>query len=131
MIAVADTIFIPSRINHSTLKKYFKNIELETDSLENTIEYNIDISQFNNNNRYLFKYYSGFPKGREIWRTEYPYHLGGVMSFSRIFFDKNKEFGVLAAGFSYGILNGNGFRIFIKKESGKWVIDKIEGTWIS
>ena len=28
VIAVADTIFIPSRINHSTLKKYFKIVFL-------------------------------------------------------------------------------------------------------
>ena len=54
------------------------------------------------------------------------------IGFSRIIFDKTKNYGVLNGGYTIGILNGSGFRIFIKKnKSGNWIIDKIEGTWIS
>ena len=74
---------------------------------------------------------SEFPQRREIWNTNYLFEFGGVVSFSRIYFDKDKRYGVLEGGTTYGKLNGNGWIVFIKKDSGKWIIDKIEGTWIS
>lgn len=131
VIAINDTISRPFRTNYKTLSKYFENIKFEKDTLEKKIEYKINLSEFKKNKKFEFKYHSEFPKGREIWRTEYPFYLGAVMSFSRIYFDKNKKFGVLESGTNFGILHGNGFRIFIKKISGKWRIEKIEGTVIS
>jgi hypothetical protein len=47
-------------------------------------------------------------------------------------FDNSKNYGVLNGGYTMGVLNGSGFRIFIKKNrKGNWIIDKIEETWIS
>ncbi|WP_397447869.1 hypothetical protein [Polaribacter sp. R77954] len=126
VLAIVDTIFSLNQKNFERLDKKFKN-----DSLKNKTDYKINLSQFKNNKKFLFKYYSEFPKGRKIWKTEYPFHLGAVLSFSRIYFDRDKKNGVIESGTSFGILNGNGFRIFIKKIAGKWKIEKIEGTWIS
>jgi hypothetical protein len=131
VLAIVDTIFVSKKINRKKLRGHFENIEFENDTLKNNIEYKINLSQFRNNEKYIFKYRSDFPKGRGIWRSEYPFYFGAVISFSRISFDKNKKNGVLESGTTFGRLNGNGFRIFIKKINGKWKIQKIEGTWIS
>jgi hypothetical protein len=131
VIAIVDTIFTFGREKFEKLGKNFENNKFKNDSLEKEIEYKINLSKFKNNEKFIFKYYSEFPKGRKIWRTEYPFHLGAVISFSRIYFDRDKKNGVLESGTTFGILNGNGFRIFIKKIGGKWRIEKIEGTWIS
>jgi hypothetical protein len=126
VLAIVDTIFTLNQENFERLDEKFKN-----DSLEKKTEYKLNLSEFKNNKKFIFKYYSEFPKGRKIWRTEYPFHLGAVLSFSRIYFDNSKKNGILEGGVNYGILNGNGFKIFIQRVSGKWRIQKIEGTWIS
>ena len=131
VLAIVDTILVSKKINRKKLRGHFENIEFRNDTLKNNIEYKINLSRFKNNEKYIFKYRSDFPKGREIWRSEYPFYFGGVISFSRISFDKNKKNGVLESGTTFGRLNGNSFRILIKKINGKWKIEKIEGTWIS
>ena len=130
VLAIVDNAFLLDQTNYNTLKKHFENVEFNINTSEKS-EYKFNLSEFKNNEKYIFKYHSEFPKGRKIWRTEYPFHFGAVISFSRIYFDKNKKIGVLECGITYGKLNGNGIRIFIKKESGKWRINKIAGTWIS
>ena len=131
VIAVDDTVYKGYRISPLTLKKHYQNVELQINIAEDTVEYKIDLKPFNNNKKYLFKYLSEFPQRRDIWNTNYLFEFGGVVSFSRIYFDKDKRYGVLEGGTTYGKLNGNGWIVFIKKDSGKWIIDKIEGTWIS
>jgi len=54
-----------------------------------------------------------------------------VVSFSRIQFDKNRQFGILDGGFVCGRHCGQGFRIYIKKVNNNWIIDEVEGTWIA
>ena len=131
VVAIVDTIYTGHRINHATLKNHYNDIEIGIHSGEYTFEYKIELASFNNNGKYLFKYVSEFPEGSEMWNTKYSFKLDGVISFSRIYFDKKKNYGVLEGGTTYGKLNGNGWVVFIKKENEKWVIDKIEGTWIS
>lgn len=115
------------------LIKHFKNQNIVIDS--NNIELNngfkIDLIKLKANNK-KFKYHSEFPKEREFWRTEYDFYVGAKIGFSRILFDKSKSYGVLNGGFGVGILNGSGFRVFIRKnDKGNWIIDKIIDTWIS
>jgi hypothetical protein len=115
--------------------KHFKNqnIVLESNDIELKNGFKIDLIKLKaNNKKFRFKYQSEFPKGREFWRTEYDFYVGAKIGFSRILFDKSKSYGVLNGGFGMGILNGSGFRIFIRKnDKGKWIIDKIIDTWIS
>ncbi len=128
VIAVSDTIYELEDSDRKEFTKHFKNVEYE---LNNDILYKIDLSKFALNRKYSFKYISEFPKGSKIWKEKYDFHLSAVVSFSKIQFDKSKTFGILTGGISYGRLSGYGVIIFIRKESDKWVIDKMKETWIS
>lgn len=63
--------------------------------------------------------------------SSYGSSFSGSFSISRIYFDKQKKFGVLTASYYCGTRCGEGFTIFIKKVNDKWVIDEIQDTWIS
>jgi hypothetical protein len=113
-------------------EKHFPKIKLYEPKEEKDTEYIFDFKNIKLNNKFEFKNFFEFPKERgAIWETKYNFVFSGVLDFSRIQFDKDKKFGVLDAGFGCGSLCGQGFRIYIKKAENKWVIDKIEGTWIS
>ena len=117
------------------LIKHFKNQNLSIDSKSFDLEkgFRVDLNKLNTNNDKLkFKPQSEFPKGREFWTTNYDFYLDASIGFNRILFDENKSFGVFNIGLVRGRLNGTGYRVFIKKDmNGKWIIDKIKGTWIS
>ena len=131
VLAIVEKTFPLDSSRFKNLPGNYKKIELKSQYSDFKNENKIDLSIFGNQNKYRFKKYSEFPKGRKIWRTNYPFELGAVISFSNIYFDENKEYGILECGVTRGKLNGNGLRFFIKKVSGKWKIEKIEGTWIS
>jgi len=133
IIAIVDTINSLSENYKIKLIEQYGKLDFNIDTNSIKTEYKINLTDFNKTSKYLFRYSSEFPKNSEIWRWKFEnnYDLKAVISFSRILFDKNKEFGVLMGGIAYGKLNGNGVLIFIKKESDKWIIDKIIETWIS
>ena len=130
IIAVVDTINSFSENYKIKLIGQYGKLDFNIDTNSIKTEYKINLTEFNKTNKYLFKYSSEFPKNSELWRWKFEnnYDLKAIISFSRILFDKNKEFGVLMSGIAYGKLNGNGVLIFIKKESDKWIIDKIIET---
>ncbi|APX99719.1 hypothetical protein [Lacinutrix venerupis] len=134
-LAVSDSVTSFEREDMYELVKHFKNknIVLDSKNIELKNGYKIDLNKLESNNKKIkFKYQSEFPKGREFWRTEYDFYVGAKIGFSRILFDKSKSYGILNGGFGMGILNGSGFRIFIRKnDKGNWIIDKIIDTWIS
>jgi len=135
LIIVFDTIYYQSKNIKSIYPRYNDKIKFIKDTTGKSSEYLFDLSQFKNSNKYIFKYRTKFPERSKIWKyiRENPpeNYFGGVISFSKIQFDKTKEYGVLSGGISYAGLNGHGGLIFIKKENNKWVIDKIIGTWVS
>ena len=130
-LVVSDSVNHFEKTDPKALSKHFKI----PDSLikQSGKDYKIDLNRLKSNNEKIkFKYRSAYPEAREFWRTDYGYFIAANIGFSRILFDKTKTYGVLNFGFTMDILNGSGFRIFIKKNrKGKWLIDKIEGTWIS
>lgn len=134
-VAIPDSINRFEEEDMYELVDHFNKQKLVIDSndFDLNIGFKIDFKKLKTNHENLrFKPMSEFPKGRDFWRTKYDFNLTASISFSRILFDETKSFGVLNAGFVEGPLNGSGCRIFIKKgENGKWLIDKIEGTWIS
>lgn len=129
--------FNPSlRKNRENVKddfeKHFPRIKLFEPKTEKNVEYIFEYQNIKLNNRFELKNISAFPKEKgKIWYTKYDFVFSGVVDFTRIQFDKNKNFGILDAGFVCGGLCGQGYRIYIKKKNNKWIIDKIEGTWIS
>jgi len=134
-LIVQDSVIGFSRVDSIELKKHFreKNIIVDTIGTKSNKNFRIDITELNtNNNKIKFIYRSAFPEEHKFWRKKHDIFIASKIGFNRILFDKNRSYGVLNFGYVMGILNGEGFRVFIKKNSkGKWVIDKIKGTWIS
>ncbi|MGE6355138.1 hypothetical protein ACQKCJ_14820 [Flavobacterium sp. NPDC079362] len=114
------------------LEKHFKGTKIFYPKIEADTVYTIDFKNIPLKGKFQLRNISEFPKDRyEFWRTKYDFVFSGVVYFSRIQFDKTKKFGVLNAGFTCERHCGNGFRIYIKNIKDKWVIDEIEGTWVS
>lgn len=113
-------------------KKHFSGAKIFESKKEQDLEYDFDFKKIKIKNKFELKNISEFPKGKgEIWKAKYNFLFSGVVFFTRIQFDKDKKFGILDGGFACGRLCGQGSRIYIKKINNKWVIDKIEGTWVS
>jgi hypothetical protein len=113
-------------------EKHFSGAKIFESKKEQILEYEFDFKKIKLKNRFVLKNISEFPKGKgEIWKAKYNFIFSGVVFFTRIQFDKDKKFGILDGGFACGRLCGQGSRIYIKKINNKWVIDKIEGTWVS
>jgi hypothetical protein len=113
-------------------EKHFPKIKLYEPEKEKNTEYTLDFKNIKLNNKFKLKNYFEFPQERGlIWETKYNFVFSGILDFSRIQFDKDKKYGVLDAGFGCGSNAGRGFRIYIKKVHDKWLIDKIERTWVS
>jgi len=134
-IVVFDTVkgFEPEDLNKLSKHFQIENINLDSLNFMSGKEFRINLSRLKSNNEKIkFKYFSESPSGREFWRAKYDFFIAAKIEFSKILFDKTKTYGVLNVGYNSGILNGKGFRIFIKKnEKGAWRIDKIDATWIS
>ena len=113
-------------------KKHFKNTQIFISKEKKESEYIFDFKSIKLNNKFELKNISQFPKERGlIWMTKYDFVFSGAVFFSRIEFDKNKKFGIFDGGFACGGRCGQGYRIYIKKANNKWIIDKIENTWVS
>jgi hypothetical protein len=112
-------------------EKHFKGAKIWHSKKEVDTVYTIDFKNIKLKGKFELRDVSEFPEGREIWKKKYDFVFSGVVYFSRIQFDRGKKFGILDGGFVCGRLCGQGFRIYIKKIKNKWVIDKIDNTWVS
>ena len=83
------------------------------------------------NSKIKFIYKSSLPEPVKIWRTEYDFHLNAVLTYSRIQFDKTLSYGVMNVFYTTGRLSGGSYRVFIRKEGDKWIIDQMVLTGIS
>lgn len=111
-------------------KIYFPKIEIYNTKNEEESKFRFDFEKIKLNNRFKLKNISEFSKD-DIFETKYDFIFSGIVSFSRIQFDKKRKNGILESGFVCGRLCGHGFIIHIKNVKNKWVIEKIQGTWIS
>jgi hypothetical protein len=112
-------------------ENHFKGAKIQKAKAEDSPEYVFDFKNIKLNGKFKLKDISEFPKRYKIWGTKYDFVFSGVAYFTKIQFDKDKKFGILNGGFVCGGKCGQGFRIYIKKVNKKWLIDKIDGTWIS
>lgn len=86
------------------------------------------------NSKFTFKHLSEHSSDQDLeytdWKTNYS-KFAGVMSFSNIKFDQKKESGSLDVSYRCGGKCGLGYSVSIKKIKDKWVITKVNKTWIS
>lgn len=111
------------------LIKHFKNIEISKD-INDTLKNKIDKRRLNLYKNLKIFYTKSSPRTNAKWEYLNLYKIYGTVSISRITFDKKKEFGVISIGV-YRYYDGNGYRVFIKKVKNKWIVDKIEESWIT
>lgn len=85
-----------------------------------------------NSRKFIFKHLSELPPDIDLqnWSGKYP-KFAGVLVFSNIKFDRSKENGTLEVSYYCGGKCGLGYRVSIKKVDHKWIISKVEDTWIS
>ncbi len=125
VIAVDDSTRLLEKEEWNELTKYFSDKNLILDTSNQSKKYKVNLNRLKADPKLKFKYRSEFPEGSEMWSKEYDFHLSGTTGFSRILFDKTKSYGILHSGFGCGKFCGTGFRVLIKKENGKWVIEKM------
>ncbi|SDF16159.1 hypothetical protein SAMN05421636_11432 [Pricia antarctica] len=125
VIAVEDSTRLLEKEEREELLKYFSDKNLILDTSNQSKNYKIKLNRLKAEPKLKFKYLSELPAGSEIWSEEYDFHLSGTTGLSRILFDTTKSYGILHSGFACGKLCGTGFRIFIKKVNGKWIIEKM------
>jgi len=132
-LVVQDSVSYFEKDDKPEFTEHFKEFNIVPDTLDQSKNFALEIHKLKTNYKKVkFKYRTEFPEGREFWRTKYKYNVVAFVGFSRILFDKTRTFGVLDGSYSMAPLNGTGFRIFIRKnKEGKWIVDKIIGTWIS
>lgn len=117
-----------------------RRVNIESKLLNsNFSNFKFDYSKIKLNNKFKIKNITEFPKAEKLllahkvllYEQKYNFVFSGFLEISRIKFDKNKKGGVLEASFAYCGRCGSGYRIYIKEINGKWLIEKMEDTWIS
>jgi len=135
-IIIAFDPFLKKGVFHlnKELEKRYPFLETSIVNNDTVKGYKFDFEKIKLNNKFKIKNISEFPKPDNfnlIYELKYDFVFSGILYLSRIQFDKQKQSGILEGGFSFCGRCGRGFNIFIKKVNNKWVIDKIEGTWVS
>ncbi|WP_318640462.1 hypothetical protein [Flavobacterium ardleyense] len=118
-----------------------KRLALKSDTInlviaienEGLINEETNLSKYNTL-KFIFKHLSEQPRDADLkytgWKKSYA-KFAGVMSFSSIKFDDKKETGTIDVSYSCGDKCGLGYLVYLKKSEGKWIISKVEETWIS
>ncbi len=119
-------------VKRSALKKDTLNLIIALEN-EGLINEKTDLRKYKSS-KFIFRHLSEHPRGEDLeyndWKTNY-IKFAGVMSFSKIKFDTKKESGSLEVSYRCGGKCGLGYSVFIKKINDRWVIIKVEDTWIS
>ncbi|MBG6233803.1 hypothetical protein IWX76_000358 [Pedobacter sp. CAN_A7] len=85
-----------------------------------------------NSPKFKFKHLSELPADENYknWAAKYP-KFAGALVFSNINFDVSKINGTLNVSYYCGTRCGLGYVVTIKKINNKWVISKVENSWIA
>jgi hypothetical protein len=129
VMAVFDTLFTCYNLNldlksisgQLTNRSYFEALHSMGDS--SMVNHPLNLFQIENSKRFILKYASGFPQGRDIWKKEYDFLFSGVLRVSRICFDKEHRLGLFYCSYACGRLCGEEAIICIRKVDGKWRIE--------
>ncbi|MGY4384888.1 hypothetical protein ACVWYN_001922 [Pedobacter sp. UYP24] len=91
----------------------------------------IDLQNYNSR-KFIFRHLSELPPAPDYksWTVKHP-KFAGVLVFSKIKFDVRKQYGTLEVSYYCGERCGLGYVVTIKRIDDKWVVSKVEDTWIS
>jgi hypothetical protein len=131
VIAIVDSTYRIDKRAKKELIDFYKDFAIELDTISIEKPYKINLTDLKHADKFKLKYRSELPATSKVWKGDYDFHLSGITGFSRIQFDKSKNYGVLKSGFGCGSLCGFSALVFIRKEKGKWIIDKVMVTGIS
>lgn len=68
--------------------------------------------------------------GWKSFYTKYP-DAGGIMAFSRVGFNEKRDRALVYSTIGCGWLCGTGHYFLLKREPGKWILEKSRMAWIS
>ncbi|WP_040281284.1 hypothetical protein [Psychroserpens damuponensis] len=136
-IILLDSIKPISNLNDFFSKiKYFKSeldykaITEEDISAQTTLK--IELSKFEiDSSKYTIISHTDFKKGLKLLGNQKLERNPPICSLSSIYFNKEENLGAFKMSIVYSGLDGHGVIVFIKKENGNWVIDKIIEDWIA
>ncbi len=80
IVVIFDTVYQLEKGNEGLLESHFK-IDVNKNG------YKIDLSDYSENEKYDFQYYSNLPTGKEIWKPPFTSHLATFVSISTIQFN--------------------------------------------
>ena len=126
-IAIRDTIYEGRKYLLDELRSRKDSVQI-WDTLTPSTNYRIDLSNFQKNQFFRFIYVSKLPSDLNQW---FDLNVFESFNFSTIVFDKSKTKGVLSGWISCGDRCASGFIVFVKMENDKWLIDRVESTWVT
>lgn len=123
VVAIEDSVKPMFSKTMDTIPSEFKVLD--------SIPYKVEIEKFESR-KFTLKYISELKPDEEFenWSKKYPKFVG-LLAFSKIYFDSNKENGILKVRYLCGGKCGLGYLVYLKKINGKWKVKKTVQTWIS
>lgn len=122
------------RLNKKLLEKYpISDFSLKGKDTINSFV--LDFDRIRLNNKFKLKNISEFPNTDKhnylLFEYKYDFIFSGIFTISRIQFDPQRKKGVFEASFDYCGKCGRGYNVYIINVNGFWVIERLEGTWLS
>jgi hypothetical protein len=133
VVAISDTMIVNEDYSYEFKPIRFKGEEY--DSLVsiyktgNKGKRKIELDKLNKFYRYKLMFSSELSRGKPF--TEYPFEFGGIMQFSRIYFNAENNKAIFYCSYFCGRDCGSGNMVYLKKSSNKWIIDGIQMLWVS
>ena len=103
---------------HKSEIKFYRNLE------NINLNYKIDLKNFNHSKLFKFDYRSKYPPENLIWewKKENNSNLIACIKFSKIIFNKDKNYGFLITQINYGNEDDRKVFFIIKKDVDRWII---------
>jgi hypothetical protein len=119
-----------SKIKYFKSELDYKTIIEEDLSAKTTLK--IESSKFEiDSSKYTIISHTDFEKGMELLGNQKLERHPPICSLSRIYYNKEKSLGAFRMSIVFSGRDGHGVIVFIKKENGIWVIDKIIEDWVA
>lgn len=130
-LGVIDSLLGHDSTSLITIRSEFLKKGYKIEQFENIVTCKVNLEHLSISNNVSLLYFPTWPKNRTEWRKKFEFYFEGYIGFSRIILNERENYGAFKFVRSFGVLDGSGHWIFIKKQGNSWEIDKIELAWIS